>query len=278
MIFKKPFYLFLVAVLVAAATVSPAQKKNGRRARPAAKPSAAPAARTVSPDAAPAAAPATKKNERPVAETNASGGTDASPAASAGRVEPAYVYEFSRPGFLVPYVRIEHDESGRGIITFEKKGMDGRESDPVVISPATLGRLKTAFAELNFLDSTEDYQTKRGYPTLGSISITMNSGGRRRTVSFNRTENKSAGLIADEYRKLGYQYVWQFDIAVARGNQPLNAPSLMAELDSYLRRNEISDPRQLLPLLTQLSNDERIPLIARNHAAKLITQISKEKK
>ncbi|HYJ92753.1 MAG TPA: hypothetical protein VEV84_15690, partial [Pyrinomonadaceae bacterium] len=61
-------------------------------------------------------------------------------------------------------------------------------------------------------------------------------------------------------------------------NQPLNAPSLMDELDSYLRRNEISDPKQLLPLLKELSNDERIPLIARNHASKLAEKIDKDKK
>jgi hypothetical protein len=31
----------------------------------------------------------------------------------------------------------------------------------------------------------------------------------------------------------------------------------------------------MLSLLKELSNDERIPLIARNHAAKLVAQIAK---
>jgi hypothetical protein len=34
----------------------------------------------------------------------------------------------------------------------------------------------------------------------------------------------------------------------------------------------------MLPLLKELSNDERIPLIARNHAGRLVKQLEKEKK
>ena len=67
-----------------------------------------------------------------------------------------------------------------------------------------------------------------------------------------------------------------FDIGIARENQPLNAPKLMEGLESLLKRNGLSDPQQLLPLLTDLTTDERIPLIARNHAQRLIKQINKK--
>jgi hypothetical protein len=131
---------------------------------------------------------------------------------------------------------------------------------------------------LNFLDSTENYQFEKDYSHLGNISITYRKDGRERTAKYNWTTNENAKALMDEYRKISNQYVWQFDMQVARENQPLNAPSLMDELDSYLRRNEISDPKQMLPLLKQLSSDERIPLIARNHAARLVEKIEKEKK
>lgn len=52
----------------------------------------------------------------------------------------------------------------------------------------------------------------------------------------------------------------------------------MDSLDYNINRGEISDPPQMVPLLTELGDDERIPLIARNHAAKLIKQIQKVKK
>jgi uncharacterized protein (UPF0147 family) len=50
------------------------------------------------------------------------------------------------------------------------------------------------------------------------------------------------------------------------------------ELDSLVRRNEISDAGQMVPFLQKLSEDERVPLIARNHAAKIIKTIEKARR
>ena len=75
----------------------------------------------------------------------------------------------------------------------------------------------------------------------------------------------------------GIKYIWMFDINTARENQPLETPKLFSTLEGYLRRNEISDPPQMLPFLRELINDERMPLMARNHAARLIKQIEKSK-
>jgi hypothetical protein len=44
-------------------------------------------------------------------------------------------------------------------------------------------------------------------------------------------------------------------------------------MDSYFKRNEISDPPHLLPLLKELSTDERLPLMARNRALKIAAAI-----
>jgi hypothetical protein len=46
--------------------------------------------------------------------------------------------------------------------------------------------------------------------------------------------------------------------------------------ESLLNRNGWSDPRQLLKLRQDLSTDEHVPLIARNHALRLIKQIEKK--
>jgi hypothetical protein len=140
-----------------------------------------------------------------------------------------------------------------------------------------MDKIKGSLMSLAFLDSTETYQTVRDYSHMGNVTFTYRKDGRERTVKYNWTDNKDAKILMDEYRKIATQYVWQFDMEIARENQPLNAPSLMDELDSYLRRNEISDPPQMLPLLKTLSNDERIPLIARNHAMRLAEKIDKAK-
>jgi hypothetical protein len=110
---------------------------------------------------------------------------------------------------------------------------------------------------------------------MGNISITVRKGGRERTAKYNWTSNKYAKELMDEYSRIANEYTWLFEFNVARENQPLRTPSMMDGLDSYLRRNEISHPPHLLPFLTEITSDEKLPLIARNHADKLIKQIEK---
>jgi hypothetical protein len=191
--------------------------------------------------------------------------------------KPNYIYEFDQPNFTVSHVTIEHDEAGRGKITFMKRGLDEPDSDPITLTQVTMDKIKAALTALNFLDSTESYQYEKDYSHMGNISITYRKDGRERTAKYNWTTNEFAKALMDEYRRISNQYVWQYDVAISRENQPLNAPSLMDELDSLLRRNEISDPPQMLPMLKELSNDERIPLIARNHAKRLVERIEKAK-
>lgn len=253
--------LFLAAIGFAQTT-----KRNTRPAAP------KPAATHQPARAEPTPTPSAKRNERPQnADVN---GKISQPQTAA---KPSYIYEFDQPNFVVSHIVIEHDEDGRGKITFMKRGLDEADSDPVALTPATMEKIRATLAALNYLESSESYQTVRDYSHMGNVTFTYRRDGRERTVKYNWTENKDAKALMDEYRRISNQYVWQYDVAVALENQPLNAPGLMDELDSLLRRNEISDPRQMLPLLLELSNDERIPLIARNHARKLAEKIEKQK-
>ena len=54
-------------------------------------------------------------------------------------------------------------------------------------------------------------------------------------------------------------------------------PAQMRMLESELKSKQIADPNQLVSLLEQLKTDESIPLIARNHADRLIKSIAKTK-
>jgi hypothetical protein len=188
-----------------------------------------------------------------------------------------YHYQFTRPEFAVEKVVIEHDEKGVGTIEFKKKDFDEAVTDPIVVSEEALARIDGALSELDFVNSTENYQYERSYEHLGTVTIRIRKNGKERAAEFNWTQNKAAKSLADEYRKLTNQYVWIFDIGVARENQPLNAPRLLDDLDSLYKRKELSDPKQMVPLLADLGDDERIPLIARNHAKRLIEQIRKQK-
>lgn len=216
-----------------------------------------------------------KRNERPGAKPNDSKTADIS---SVKILTPTHFYEFSRPEFLVEKIFIEHDDAGKGTISFQKQGSDEVITDPLEVSKVTLDKIAATLTALNFMDSTESYQYEKDYSHMGNHTFRFKIGGRERTAKYNWTTNKDAKHLMDEYRNIGSYYVWKFDIITARENQPLQTPGLMDALGSSLRRGEISDPTQIVPFLTELSSDERIPLMARNRALKLVKEIEKEKK
>lgn len=264
--------LIILTVGVLSLTMT-AQTKRTKRLPKTVKPASA-----VIPAPTPAPTPeviAPKRNERP-AEISIP--RESAKLAARPIVAPVYFYEFSRPGFTYSRISIEHDEDGKGKVSFQKGEFDELITDPLELSAVTLARIKDALAALNFLDSTETYQTARDYAHMGDTSITVKKAGRERRVKYNWTDNKHAKALMDEYRRIANEYIWRFEVLSARQNQPLMTPGLIVTLDSFLRRGEISDPPNLLPFLAQLSNDERLPLIARNHVSRIIKEIEKKKK
>jgi hypothetical protein len=213
-----------------------------------------------------------KRNER-ASETQSTSGQLASP--SLATDAPYYFYEFKQPDFLISHLQVEHDAEGHAHVIFQHRASDEVITEPFEISAPALARIKTLWDNLRFLDSDKSYQSERQYPHLGTVRLHLKQGGRERDTEFNWTDNKDARALADEYRRIADQGVLVFDISVAIDNEPLNMPKLMDQLESMLKRNSLSDPQQLLPMLTDLSTDERIPLIARNHAGRLLKQIKK---
>ena len=143
------------------------------------------------------------------------------------------------------------------------------------LSAAAAARIVSLWQALGFLDANEDYQTSRQYPHLGTMRLQMEQDSRKRTAEFNWTTNKDMAALVSEYRRAADQAILVFDLAIARENQPLNSPKLMDQLESMLKRNGLSDAQQLVPLLKDITSDEHLPLMTRNHAARLLKQIEK---
>jgi hypothetical protein len=259
---RKLLSIGMVLFVAGCINVVSAQSRRTKKA-PKPAPATTPVTKTT-PHPTPAQSVPGKRNGRPGSDPVNAGGS------TVRALEPNYFYEFHRPGFSYSRILIEHDTSGNGRVSFERDGADELFTDPLHLSAATLQNINEALGKLDFLTSTEVYQAARDYSTMGNVTFTYKSGGRERTVKYNWTDNKDAKSLMDEYRRIGNEYTWKFEISVARENQPLQTPGLMDQMDSYLTRGEISDPPHLVPLLTELSNDERLPLIARNHASKLI--------
>ena len=186
-----------------------------------------------------------------------------------------YSYEFTKAEFLISHIVIEHDALGRGKITFWRRGEETPIVEPIELSISALGRVLGLWTELHFLDSTENYQTAKSFAHLGTYHLTMDDGKRKRTAEFNWSSNKEAWALTNEYRKVSDQAILIFDIKLAREMQPLNAPQLLNQMEMLLTRDGLSDPHQLVTLLNELKTDEHIPLIARNHADRILKKIEK---
>jgi len=214
-----------------------------------------------------------KRNDRPQ--------ESASPAPSPRREEKKepdatkYTYEFAQKDFVINHIVISHDALGRGKITFEKRDEPTPIVEPVELSTVALGRIFGLWTELRFLDSSENYQSSKNFAHLGTYKLGMDDGKRQRTAEFNWSDNKAAWTLANEYRRVSNQAILIFNLKLAREMQPLNAPSLLNEMDTYLKRDDLSDPQQLIPLLNELRVDEHIPLIARNQAERILKRIEK---
>lgn len=210
---------------------------------------------------------AQKKNERPAVNAPKA----EVPVAGA----PSYSYRFERPGFLTSMMHLEHDGSGKGKITFLRDGNDEEITENVKLPATVVEKIDALYTTLKFLDSTENYQYEHDRSTMGNNTFTLTRDGRTRTAKFNWSTNEDAKALMVLYRGIGYEMVWKFEVELARENQPLETPSLMQEMESYLRRNEIADPTSLLPYLKNITTDERFPLMARNRAESMIKQIEK---
>jgi hypothetical protein len=186
-----------------------------------------------------------------------------------------YSYEFNQPKFYVKHIVLEHDVAGHGTITFERMNEDVPVVEPIELSSTVLSRVTSLWTSLDFLNSQTNYQSNQDFSHLGTMRIGMQQGERKRVAEFNWTHNESASALVNEYKRIADQAMLVFDISIARENQPLNAPKLMEVMESLIKRNGLSDPKQLVPLLKDMSTDEHIPLMARNHALRIIKQIEK---
>ena len=216
-----------------------------------------------------AQAPA-KKNSRPDAPKEETASKEAV------KREPAsFFYRFEKPNFYLSDIVITHDQDGVGTIAFTNDDLESTIKRELVLSEGTLETLESIWEELEFLDSTDEYQYKRDYSHLGKTTLKMSKSDRDRSVEFNFTTHPEMAKLVNEYRKIRYEHIWRFDIGIAIKNRPLDSPRVMGELERYIDRNEISDPPHMIPFLTELSKETRMPLIARNTAKRIIEKIKK---
>jgi hypothetical protein len=109
------------------------------------------------------------------------------------------------------------------------------------------------------------------------MTITYSRGGKERTVRFNYTDNQSLSRLTEIFRNIVTQETRIFELEAVLQNDPLSTPAQLRILESELKSNHIADPRRFEPILKNIRLDEGAPLIARNHAERLLQMIRKGK-
>lgn len=195
---------------------------------------------------------------------------------SESRAETKFHYLFENEKFTTPRIELEFGADGKGEFRFKKK--DSEEiTNKLQVTTLVLGQISALLAELNYLDSSENYQHKKDFSHLGTITIDITQSGKHRKVQFNYTDNPAMLKLANIFRNIATQETRVFEIETVRQSDPISTPAQLRFLDSELRSKNIADPERFIALLQDIKMDEGVPLIARNHAERLLKDIKKPK-
>jgi hypothetical protein len=200
---------------------------------------------------------------------------DSSGGTGAARV--ALFYKFENPRFYEPLIEVDLAADGSGVLRFKRGESDEILDRKFKVMPATLDRILHLYEAVRFLESGEQYQDKKDFSHLGWVSLTARAGARERKARFNYTTQPEIRELAEIFRGLATQEMHLFDIDTAQRYQPLDLPKRLEVLENDLKLERVTEPEQLLAVLKEISGDDTQPLIARNHATRIIDKIKKGK-
>jgi hypothetical protein len=190
--------------------------------------------------------------------------------------ETKYSYHFDNEKFTTPHMEISFDAAGKGEFKFKKKDSD-EMVNKLEVSTTILAQINSILSEVGYFESNENYQHKKDFSHLGTITIDIAKSGKHRKVIFNYTENIAMNRLANIFRNLATQETRVFELEAIRQNDPISTPAQLRYLESEMKSKNIADPERFTPILKDINQDESVPLIARNHAKRLLDQIQKPK-
>lgn len=201
-------------------------------------------------------------------------------ATAAENISPAgmgFKYKFENPRFIVSVIEIEVDSGGSGQLHFKRGEADEIIDRKLNLLPSTMSLLNDLVARSGFLASNEEYQNKKDFSHLGWITITVRQGARERTVRFNYTTQAQVAEMATIFRAIADQEIDLVDMELAVQNEPLDLPRVLDALENDLKEGRLAEPQQLVKPLRTVAQEDSLPLIARNHAARMVAAIEKGK-
>lgn len=197
--------------------------------------------------------------------------------ADSGTSDVSFTYKFENPRFQIRIIEIDLAANGVGELRFMRGESDEVLDCKVKLRPATIARILSLFESADFLESKIEYQDKTDMSHLGWVTFSAKQGARERKVRFNYTLNEQMKELGDIFRGIATQEISLFDIDNAQRYQPLDLPKQIEMLERDLRLGWIAEPERVLSVLNEIAGDDSQPLIARNHAKRIIDAIKKGK-
>jgi len=202
---------------------------------------------------------------------------DNRPAAPAPAPTTTILFSIDQKDGSYERFQISLDETGRG--KFEAKPRDGelikREFE---VGQETLERLLSSFDAAQFLSSTQDYESHLKVANTGLKTIVFEQNGRSREVHFNYTLDKHVAAIADMMTGLITTELRINELETAMKYDKLGLPNQLDALQTELKNHWIEDPRQLIPFLTKIANNQAYFNMVQRKAKELILQIESAKR
>jgi hypothetical protein len=188
-----------------------------------------------------------------------------------------YFYMFEGPRFYVPWMEIDLDSKGVGELRFRRGESEEVFNIELKLMPVTIERIRQLYRETDFLGSTEEYQNKKDFSHLGWTTLSAKDGERERKVRFNYTTNLQIDELSKLFRGIATQEMHLFDVSTMEQYQPLDLPRQLEAIESSLRLEQIAEPERILTAMREISGNDTLPLIARNKASRIISDIEKKK-
>lgn len=194
-------------------------------------------------------------------------------AATAG--EMSFSYKFENPRFDIRVIEIDLNPNGAGELRFTRGTSDEILDCKIKLLPATLARIRNLFEVSDFLALKTEYQDKKDFKHMGWVTLGARQGARERKTRFNFTTNVHMNELKDIFLGIAWQEISLFDIENAERYQPLDVPKQLEMLENDLKLARIAEPARVLTALNEIAGDDSQPLIARNHAKRIIEAIKK---
>lgn len=170
------------------------------------------------------------------------------------------------------YVEIRIDRQGAG--TYDIRQLDDTSRpEPCTVSPALAAKIFSLADELHDFNGVQ-LDVRRRVANLGEKTFRYDNGSESHQVTFNYTLDHHANELLEIFEGLSLQLQYVAELQRSMRYDPLGLNDVLTRLQSDLHQGLLADPAGLVPILRQISANQRFLDIARQRAELIANTIA----